>query len=159
MNLTFDKLDSKTVYENLRNYEKKSIESILLKSLSEVNKNDYVTALEKLPRSLRLLYLHAYQSFIWNQMVSKRLINYGHQLIIGDLVQVNRKCNKTTDTDIVTEDNIGKYNVFDLVLPLPGFDIKYPLNDVKNWYKEVLENDGLTLEIQQQKLKYVLRTK
>uniref|UniRef100_A0A0B7AA66 TRUD domain-containing protein n=1 Tax=Arion vulgaris TaxID=1028688 RepID=A0A0B7AA66_9EUPU len=43
-------------------------------------------ALEKISRNTRLLYIHSYQAFVWNQMVSKRLKVFGFQPIVGDLV-------------------------------------------------------------------------
>lgn len=35
---------------------------------------------------MRLSYIHAYQSFIWNSIVSKRVAEFGVEPILGDLV-------------------------------------------------------------------------
>jgi tRNA pseudouridine13 synthase len=32
------------------------------------------------------MYLHAYQSWFWNKMTSKRLEEYGVEVVMGDLV-------------------------------------------------------------------------
>ena len=41
----------------------------------------------KIPRNMRLMYLHAYQSFIWNEATSKRLALFGLKTCIGDLIK------------------------------------------------------------------------
>lgn len=46
----------------------------------------FVTALQTLPRNHRMLYMHAYQSFVWNQAVSMRLKKFGPVVLIGDIV-------------------------------------------------------------------------
>ncbi|KAF5296932.1 hypothetical protein FQR65_LT10083 [Abscondita terminalis] len=150
----------------------KCVESKLLLGLAKNHVNDYVTALENIPRNVRLLYVHSFQSLIWNQMVSKRIKEFGLKPIIGDLVLMSEECAPTvevneavgeTDTytdapfgqevKVLTEDDLEKYSIYDIVLPLPGYDIKYPENAVKTWYKEALEHHGLSLELPKQKVK------
>jgi len=40
----------------------------------------------------------------------------------------------------------GKYLLKDVVLPLPGYSVQYPENEVGEKYKERLERDGLTVK-------------
>ncbi|KAJ3160156.1 hypothetical protein HDU86_000992 [Geranomyces michiganensis] len=47
---------------------------------------DCLGALESIPRNLRTMYLHSYQSLVWNHMVSERLKLYGYAPVVGDLV-------------------------------------------------------------------------
>lgn len=43
-----------------------------------------------LPRATRLLYLHAYQSYLWNVAVTRRLRDLGDRApVVGDLVLAN----------------------------------------------------------------------
>lgn len=44
---------------------------------------------------------------------------------------------------VITTDNIGQYSIYDVVLPLPGYDIVYPQNELKQRYDELLAADGV----------------
>ncbi|XP_057372369.2 pseudouridylate synthase 7 homolog, partial [Daphnia carinata] len=44
----------------------------------------------------------------------------------------------------IDENNIHKYTVYDVVLPLPGYHTVYPANQIAFWYQELLQADGLT---------------
>lgn len=50
-------------------------------------------------------------------------------------------------------EDLDNYTIFDVVLPLPGFDIIYPEN-MKSFYTQLLEEHGLTLEMPRQRVKY-----
>ncbi|KAJ8966700.1 hypothetical protein NQ314_003350 [Rhamnusium bicolor] len=52
----------------------------------------------------------------------------------------------------LTADELSNYTIYDIVLPLPGYDINYP-EHLKEYYKEALEEYGLTLEMTKQKVK------
>ncbi len=81
---------------------------------------------------MRLLYIHAYQSYVWNLVASERIRLYGLKPIIGDLV-FDKKSEEKTNNNVIKLDNsnINSYEIDDVLLPLPGFSIIYPENESK----------------------------
>ncbi|XP_013630112.1 PREDICTED: pseudouridylate synthase 7 homolog [Brassica oleracea var. oleracea] len=48
---------------------------------------NYLQALKGIPRTLRMMYVHSYQSYLWNNAASLRVQKYGtSQVVLGDLV-------------------------------------------------------------------------
>lgn len=121
------------------------------------NARNFVGAILKIPRGMRNLYLHAYQSFVWNHVASYRWEKYGSKVIPGDLVLVPTEDTAGEDQEdesqfqrarALSEEEAasGKYSVFDIVLPGPGFDVEYPKNDIGQYYIDFMkkpENGGL----------------
>jgi len=54
------------------------------------------------------MYLHAYQSYIWNKMVTKRFELFGFQPVIGDLV---RKLNNKDEIITLVAENINDFTI------------------------------------------------
>lgn len=53
---------------------------------------------------------------------------------------------KFPEVETISEINLSKYTIFDIVYPLPGCDVSYPKNEIKQWYTDILANDNLTSE-------------
>ncbi|KAH8380458.1 hypothetical protein KR009_010769 [Drosophila setifemur] len=171
-------------------YGEKFIEKKLLEGLARFGESDYSSALRQIPRNMLMLYPHAYQSFVFNRIASRRIKEFGLKLIPGDLVYVEqeqkeqeemeqeqepkeeikevetsesaedlsenaaeedaieeesafkRKVRPLTEEDIAS----GKFQLSDVVLPLPGHDITYPGNECGTWYEEMLAEVGLSSE-------------
>ncbi|KAH7128394.1 pseudouridine synthase-like protein TruD/Pus7 [Dendryphion nanum] len=159
-----------------------SAERNIIQHLSSRNKTtkqhdrleDYKGALMTIPRNLRLMYVHAYQSLVWNTVAGKRWTTYGSKVMEGDLVLVHEHKDKedlpsepapdTVDQDgefiinpegedsaLKDEDQFerarplsqqeaesGRYTIWDVVLPQPGYDVEYPRNAIGNFYKEFM---------------------
>ena len=139
------------------------------------NRGDYFGALQTISRNLRLIYVHAYQSLVWNVAASERWKRFGSSVIEGDLVLVDDHTDKiegvtkiedvdadgeavvlpSTDDRATNPDDMferaraltkeeaesGKYNIFDIVLPTPGYDIIYPLNEIGKFYEEFMASE------------------
>jgi tRNA pseudouridine13 synthase len=151
-----------------------SAEANIIRHLGR-NKTDYAGAIQMVQRNLKLMYVHAYQSLVWNFAVGERWRLYKDRVVEGDLVMVNEHKEKAdgvvpseevdADGEVViqpsgddraqdvddiferaralTEDEAssGKYSIFDVVLPLPGFDVLYPANAMTDFYKDFMASD------------------
>ncbi|KAI1316682.1 multisubstrate pseudouridine synthase 7 [Mortierella claussenii] len=121
-------------------------------------------ALANVPRNLRLMYVHAYQSYVWNHMLTERIRLYGSDKpIVGDLVVEDKTVLEVSSEDVeqedkganaprggehvrakvLTEADVDQYTIYDVVLPLPGHDIIYPTHAIGEEYRKLMSKDGL----------------
>jgi len=148
-------------------------ESSIIRHLSfKNNKRDFIGALRSIQRNLKLMYVHAYQSLIWNVAASKRWELYGKRVVEGDLILVKEDATKNEVKDEYDENGeivvhpaandtvarqfdferarplsaadvaSGKYSIFDVVLPTPGFDVEYPQNAVGDFYMSYMKSEA-----------------
>lgn len=155
-------------------------ESNIIRHLSK-QANDYQGALCAIARNLRLMYVHAYQSRVWNAVLTQRWRRHGDTIVEGDLVLLHEHDQAhVTGTDAVDADGdiivvpasddraalaeerfvraraltkdeaeSGKYNIFDIVLPTPGFDVLYPSNELAMCYTDFMRaEEGHALDPQ-----------
>jgi len=145
---------------------------------------NYLGALQGIQRNLRLMYVHAYQSLVWNFAASERWRSHGSEVLHGDLVLMSEHKEKETGSDnlhrtdnavvagtevdadgevvinpssedkaLTSDDRFeraraltaaealsGMYNIYDVVLPSPGFDIIYPSHMVQ-FYQDTMGKD------------------
>lgn len=120
---------------------------------------DYKRAFGCIPKKLRLMFLHALQSYLWNHVASHRLETVGRQdVVVGDLVLTDDKTAKEGGSGtsglggkavkVVDEDDVssGTYSITDLVLPLVGTKVQYPQNNTGELFDSLLEKEGLAKE-------------
>ncbi|MCJ1420685.1 hypothetical protein MMC32_007044 [Xylographa parallela] len=80
-----------------------SSEYNLIRHLGAKEKShDYLGAMQTIPRNLRLMYVHAYQSLIWNLAASHRWKHSGLEVMVGDLVLIEE--HKEKDMSIKPEE-------------------------------------------------------
>ncbi|XP_059703039.1 pseudouridylate synthase PUS7L isoform X2 [Haemorhous mexicanus] len=127
-------------------------EKMLLRALNRygVNHEGCTKGWLNIPHSLRIFYVHAYCSKIWNEAASYRLKTYGSKVVEGDLVFLEENDESISLNDkvhVVTaaEESANKYSMYQVVLPMVGHSIKYPSNKVGQWYHERLSQDDLEL--------------
>ncbi|KAM9277603.1 pseudouridylate synthase 7 homolog isoform 2-T2 [Cariama cristata] len=101
---------------------------------------DPAAALKKLP-------VKSYQSYVWNNMVSKRIEEYGLRAVPGDLTL------KGATAVHIEEGDADNYTIHDVVMPLPGFDVIYPKHKIGEAYKEMLVADNLDINNMRHKIR------
>lgn len=109
------------------------------------HESDALGAFQNIPRSLRLMYVHAYQSYLWNALVSERVRRFGAlQAVPGDLATKETSLDANTKCTTLGED-AASHNIEDVVMPMPGSDVHLPESGwLAEMYKEMLAKDGLT---------------
>ncbi|NWR94057.1 PUS7L protein, partial [Furnarius figulus] len=127
-------------------------EKMLLRALNRygVNHEGCIKGWLNIPHSLRIFYVHAYCSKIWNEAASYRLKIYGLKVVEGDLVfseENDESISMNDKVHVVTasEETAKKYSIYQVVLPMVGHSIKYPSNKVGQWYHERLSKDELEM--------------
>ncbi|RGP60155.1 hypothetical protein FSPOR_10838 [Fusarium sporotrichioides] len=129
------------------------------------SRRDFIGSLVHITRGLRSMYLHAYQSYVWNHAASRRWELHGESVIPGDLIiapaettplvsgqdqdgdDIINPVEDDEDTPVrarpltAEEAASGNYTIFDIVLPTPGYDVVYPENGMGEFYKEFMGRD------------------
>ncbi|EFC46506.1 tRNA pseudouridine synthase family protein [Naegleria gruberi] len=157
IDFTEGKISAEQCYNSLPKF-KFNTEKIMLNSYVKTSENDHLAAIQALPMNLLSMYIHAYQSLVYNHMVSLRIEKYGLKVVVGDIVVSRSELKSCEDpkltfespiTRIETEEQAQKYNIEDVVMSIPGYDIQFPSTEFVNketYYKFMLENGGITEE-------------
>jgi tRNA pseudouridine13 synthase len=88
--------------------------------------NDYIGALKKLSPRLVLMYVHAYQSYLWNETLAEYLRSFNGKEVaysLGKFVFVDEK--------------------FDLEVPLIGFDTSFSDSKIEKIVLFIMEKEGI----------------
>ncbi|KAJ8656284.1 hypothetical protein O0I10_008078 [Lichtheimia ornata] len=142
--------------------------------------NDHKKAILSLPRRMLSMYLHAYQSYVWNHVVSERIKRFGcDKPLVGDIVLEetgNASKNKSSgrgrgrgrgrggsagrrlptmrkQPKVLTEEDLDSYSIEDVVYPIPGHRTVYPKNEIGDIYRDLLEKDQITFDKSEQYMK------
>lgn len=83
-----------------------TVERAILQRLKKYPGN-YLQALMAIPKTLRLMYVHSYQSYLWNHAASMRVEKYGiSQVVEGDLVyKIGCPIGEVTTTDTLDDED------------------------------------------------------
>jgi len=104
-----------------------------------VHPGQFQTVVNSIVRTQRNLMVHAYQSYIWNQVASERIRRHGLNVVADDLLLIGKK-----QVEPVGEERISQFNIEDIVLPVPGFKMTYPAG-LKELYEQLVKKDGMDL--------------
>ncbi|KAI1340591.1 pseudouridine synthase [Xylariaceae sp. FL0016] len=142
------------------------VERTLIRHLAK-QPRDHLGAIQSISRTMRTMYVHAYQSFVWNFVASKRWELYGSEVVKGDIVLVKSETDSSSKSNprepgleeqvrvdvedlveeasdvtahVVTEEEAKNktYSIFDVAIPTPGWDVVYPSNETGAYYKNFM---------------------
>ncbi|KAF1334843.1 hypothetical protein FI667_g1581, partial [Globisporangium splendens] len=127
-----------------------NLERSVLQGFKRYGHNAFDRAIGNVSFSRRLMYMHAYQSYLFNRMASARLCLYGKKLVAGDLVREppGDDHSKAGAVVAISSEQATKLNEEHehplklLVLPLAGSNVIYPVNDIGEKYLELMEEHG-----------------
>ena len=149
----------------------------LLEGLLKFGETNLINALSMIPRTIRLMYVHSYQSYIWNVLVSERIRTVGLVPVVGDLagkrisedtvesdgevdddVPEQPKCERlvalNAEIEVITAQTLSQFSIDDVVMPLPGYGVRFPEHAIgKTRYEQLLALDNLTLADLQHRVK------
>jgi tRNA pseudouridine13 synthase len=93
-------------YPDSLNFEKAMLNKLIQ------DPSDFIAAFNELPKNLLLLFVNAYESWLFNKILSERIRNNipVHQAIIGDIIYPMRKEVIMNEPIPVTASNIEKVN-------------------------------------------------
>ncbi len=146
----FQSMDAREALKNIR--RNAEYERAMLNYLVK-NPGDFKGALRVLPKNLLFLFVHAYQAYLFNKIVSRRL-QMGLQLRVGDVVmKVDSQGLPTQEFVMVDafnirtlERRIGERKAY-LSAPLFGYKTQLSSGVQGEIEKEVLEEEGITLNM------------
>ena len=135
------------------NCEKSIVSSLVQKP------RDYKRAFGSISKNMRSMFLHAYQSYIFNLAASERIEASGStQVCVGDLVLIEDKSLRVEGggtsglkgkaVKMLDEQDLlnSPHTINDVVLPLVGTKIVYPGGKSGYLFDELLKRDGISKE-------------
>lgn len=148
---------AKTVLRTLHSLRFLHSECAVLQSLA-AHPLDYKKAFSCITKTMRMMFVHALQSYLWNKVASFRLEKLGPTVVVGDLVFADPNAKSLEDlgeqeglpkVHVVTEDDAknGKYTVENVVLPLIGVNTLDPENECSKMFDAILAEHGITRDM------------
>ena len=126
------------------------IEKSLLRALHQSGQaTNYLNAIQALPPATCHMYLHSVQSLAFNFALSQRIKTFGLKVVVGDLVVNNSPSAQDDEEEVAlnvcrisSEEEAGRFSIYDVVLTLVGDSVEIPKN-MEIFYNEFfLSNFG-----------------
>jgi tRNA pseudouridine13 synthase len=134
--MRYEKMMLKTL---LKEMKKKKVDDI-----ADLDENSYKWAIESLPKPLKRMFVHAYQSYLFNKAVSKRAKLGVDKYVEGDIIIDNEEHLVHEFGDDIDE----RIKNFEVHPTAPLFGSKVPLAGGKlgEMEQKILDDEGVTLE-------------
>jgi TruD family tRNA pseudouridine synthase len=109
-------------------------------------KEKSLEALRCLGYNMRIFWIHAYQSLIWNSAATERIKLYGTKTVKGDLYLEDDREGQSDVKVVVSDYEESTVQLSQVVLPLPGYKIQYPENEIGQVYQKLLQRDYVSFD-------------
>lgn len=119
-------------------------ERTVLQGLKRYGSQEPLAALKCLHISVRSFWINAYQSFVWNSMASERLKRFGTKVVKGDLYRLSEDEGRA-GVRVVTDD-ASTIDIANVVLPLPGYAVQYPDNEIGELFRHFLAKENVSFD-------------
>ena len=128
-------------------YEKMMLKELIkdLDKYDQLNDESYKKALHALPKPLSRMFVHAYQSYLFNEVVSRRVEMGINKYIEGDIIIDNEEKIIRDKTNQEYQELIDNFQAHP-TSPLYGTKVPFAEGKVGEMEKEVLDKYGLTKE-------------
>lgn len=128
-------------------YEKMMLKELIkdLDKYGQLNDESYKNALHALPKPLSRMFVHAYQSYLFNEVVSRRVEMGINKYIEGDIIIDNEEKIIRDKTNQEYQELIDNFQAHP-TSPLYGTKVPFAEGEVGEMEKEVLDKYGLTKE-------------
>jgi tRNA pseudouridine13 synthase len=129
-------------------------EIAILQSLSRFPL-DYEKAFFCITKTMRMMFIHAVQSLLWNKAASYRIDSLGQEIVVGDLVLAHSSESSSNhgegcpEVTVVTELDVsaGRYGIEDVVLPLVGVKTRNPENLCGTYFNQLMVDYNISREM------------
>lgn len=132
-------------------YEKMMLKTLLkemkkqkVNDIGDLDENSYKWAIESLPKPLKRMFVHAYQSYLFNKAVSERAKLGIDKYVEGDIIIDNEEHLVHEFGDEINE----RIKNFEVHPTAPLFGSKVPLagEELGKMEQKILDDEGVTLE-------------
>ena len=108
---------------------------------------DYKRAYGCVQKTMRMMFVHAVQSYVWNHVATFRIDSLGRRVVKGDLV--GSSTGDKFAVQIVTEDDIrnSRYDLKDVLIPMIGTKTTNPDNEAGAMFGKLLVDLELGKEV------------
>jgi tRNA pseudouridine13 synthase len=106
----------------------KLIDDTRMKQHLETHPKDYIGAMKKIPSRMLRMYVHAFQSYLWNETLANYLKQFTHKEVAYSLGKFIFNDQKTS-----------------LEIPLIGFDTEFDDGKIENIAVTLMEKEGVEL--------------